>query len=223
MQTITTEIKTQPPSKGPRNWTAGLVAAAVVLVLGIAGLTFLTDGGPFAGREPTPVEIAEAYLAARNAYDVEKAQELVSGDFRSSEYPGFNVENMELAFEQHEAYGFEYSEIECSQLGETPDRVVVGCDFLWMTHVQRVANHEATPARITMAIQDGFITVISRGAQPFDDWWDPFDTFLRSEHPDFLEAVDRALSLDPDSVQQIVEELPLYLDLYEEWLNTQDE
>lgn len=220
-KTLTTDTPLPTPTRRRPKWTSGLVAAAVVLVLGVATVVMTTDGSPFASTEPTPVEIAEAYLEARNDYDAERARELVSEDFRTSEYPGFTAETMELAFQQHEAYGFHYSNIECNQQAETAERVSVRCDFLWDTHLQSVGNHPPTPAGITVLVDEGLITLISRGSQPFDTWWNPWLTFLRSEHPEFADVVDRALTLDPDTVSQLVEEMPRYLNLYENWLNNQ--
>lgn len=181
---------------------------------------------PVPAEETTEVEIAEAYLEARNAYDATRVRELVSEDFTTNEYPdGWrNVENMELAFEVHKAYGFHYSDIECTQVGETAEGVSVGCDFLWTTELHRVGNHPPTPASMTLVIEEGLLTRIMRGLQPFGDFNNPWRAFLGAEYPEFLRVEDRVIdSLDPDSVRELVEQMPRYLELYEEWLNSQED
>lgn len=225
VETLSSETKTQPPNKRLRKWTAGPVAAAVVLVLGVATtLTFVTDAGPFAGRDPTPVEIAEAYLEARNDYDVERALGLVSEDFRTSEPPaGFvNLETIELAFEQHQAYGLHYAEVDCTMQSETPEGAVVACEYLYTTELHRLGDHPPTQERLMFVIEDGKISRIS-GSSGLFSGWDPWESFLRTEHPEFLEVVRAANSgLDPESLRELVELLPRYFDLYEEWLNSQE-
>lgn len=181
---------------------------------------------PVPEEETTEVEVAEAYFEARNAYDAAQARELVSEDFTTNEYPdGWrNVENMELAFEVHNAYGFHYSEIECTPEGDTSEGVSVRCAFLWTTELHSVGNHSPTPASTTLVIEEGLITQIMRGSQPFADIWNPWRAFLRAEHPEFLRVEGQVINpLDPDSVRELVEQMPLYLELYQEWLNSEED
>lgn len=198
-----------------RTWKPLAAFTAVILVL--TACTGAADQTP----AENPVEIAEAYIEARNAYDVERARELVSDDFRTNEEPpGFvDITGMELAFEQHRAWGFHYSEVDCSLSGKTPEGAAVECDYLWTTELQRIGDHPPTPERLTVFIEDGRIQRIARRGGAFESWWNPFLNFMTSQHPEFRDVVFRSFDLDPESVREVVEQLPQYFDLYEEWLN----
>ena len=115
--------------------TAGGVALAV-LAGGIYVLTTSSPRGALTGQpgpEAEAVALAEAYIEARNAYDADRARELVADDFRTTEPPdGYrDVSTMDLAFEAHRAYGFHYAEVDCAPESEISDPITVRCDFLW--------------------------------------------------------------------------------------------
>jgi hypothetical protein len=192
------------------------LAAFAALMLVLAACT----------KAEEPVAVAEAYIEARNNYDVQLARELVSGDFRTSEYPdGFgDITGMELAFEGHKAYGFHYSDVDCTLSGETSEGVVVACDYLWTTELHRIGDHPPTSERLTFIIDDGQIQRITRSSSAVLIWWSPFyDRFLLSEHREFRDVVSKSLLLDPEAVRELVERLPEYFDLYEEWIDSQRE
>ncbi len=86
MSATTTDAKKPTPVRRSRGWTVGLTTALVVLILGVATLFITTGENPFAGM-PSPVEVAEAYIDARNDYDVERARNLLAEGFTTSEAP----------------------------------------------------------------------------------------------------------------------------------------
>lgn len=220
MTTITTDARRPRPSHGRRHFTAGLSTAVVVLLLGVTTI-FVTTAG-----EASPVEIAEAYLDARNDYDAERALDLVSENFTTTEAPDGYVdrETLELAFRTHQDLGFEFADVTCEQDGETtPEQVVrVECEFLWTTEIHRSGDFDPTPTRYVLSIQDGLIVDINEYAR-YGPWWNSFRIFIASEAPDdFAAALDRHTQLDPEAVEKLSEELPHYLDLYAEWIDNQD-
>jgi hypothetical protein len=212
-----------------RRLASAIAAAAVAAVLAAVFVLPHLPGAPTVDFEPaappplTPVEVAERYLEARNAYDVGQARALVADHFTTNETPnGYrDVDSMELAFAQHEAYGFHYAEVDCTPGSETPERATVFCDYLWTTELHRIGNHPPTPEQLTVIVEGGRIAQIVRGRGEFRSWWDPFTSFLRTEHPEFAGVVDRALDLDPVSLREVVNRLPEYLALYEDWLDRQ--
>lgn len=194
------------------------LVALLVLFAGVPVGMFLAD------RSPTPVEIAEAYIEARNAYDAEAARSLVAVDFRTTEPPdGFvDAEGMEVAFQQHEAYGFHYGDVDCSVAEEVSAGVRVECDYLWATELHRITNHEATPERLTFVIEDARIQVVLRSPGDISVLWDQWLDFLRDEHPDFYSVVVFALRNDPESTRDLVEGLPEHLELFRAWVESQE-
>lgn len=226
--------------RGPRRPWRLAVAAGAVAIVAVAGVMTLTsrqaEPEPDQGfvAEPVPqdpeaeaVSLALTYLEARNAYDVEGARQLVSDDFTTTEPPdGFrDVGTMELAFAQHEAYGFHYSEVDCTPRRDTPEQVEVDCEFLWTTELHRIGGHPPTQETFTMHVEDGRIASIVGRRIPADGrlWWDPFVRFLDLEHAEFRRVVERALALDPDAVRELTEELPGYLERYSRYIEERGE
>jgi hypothetical protein len=153
-----------------------LAAGGAVVVLAVAGILTLALPAP----SLTPVEVAERYLEARNAYDVGQARALVADDFTTTEAPdGYgDVDGMELAFAQHEAYGFHYAEVDCTPGDETPERATVSCEFLWTTALHRIGDHPPTPEQLTVIVEDGRIAQSVRGGPAWSSaeirsWWVP--------------------------------------------------
>jgi hypothetical protein len=180
------------------------------------------------GDEPAmdeAVAVASAYLEARNGYDVERARQLVADEFRTEEQPGgyTDVGSMERAFEQHQAFGFHYSEIECVPLQGTPERPSVQCIFLWSTELHRIGDHPPTSTNLRMVVADGQIVKVLEGSAPeYRSWWNPFIGFVQEDDPAFKQVIDEAVQLEPEAHRQLMERLPELLQRYEQWLDQQD-
>jgi hypothetical protein len=225
------------PAPTPRR---GWLAAAAVVILTVIGVVAVLaqlggEGGarvvtdpardPEAARVAEAVGLAEAYIDAGNAHDSDRARELVAEDFRTNEYPDGHVDRatMEPAFEQHQAWGFHYADVDCTPQQETSDRVAVRCDYLWMTEPQRVGNREPTSTYLMVYVEDGRITETRRGFGDSRPWWDPFMSFLLQEDPEFRQVVARSLDLEPASHQEVLERLPDFLERYADWVGSQED
>lgn len=223
--TTTTDAKKPTPTRRPRGWTVGLTVAIVVLILGVATVFMTTGENPFAG-EPSPVEVAEAYIDARNGYDVDRARNLLAEDFTTTEAPYGHRghETLDLVFQSWNDWGFEFTDVSCEEVSEGSGGHLVRCDYLWNTDVIRAGGFSPTEANLQLLIQDGMIRRVSETESGSEPWWETFVAFLDAETPDdFAETVYSALGvLDPDAVQRLGEELPGYLDLYAEWLDNQE-
>jgi hypothetical protein len=218
----TTTVDTKSPSPAPpRRWMPALVAATAVFVLGVPAVLLL-GGSPFGGSSPTAVEIAEAYIEARNAYDSDRARELVAQGFVTTEPPDAfsGLEQIELAFQTHGAYGIQYTQGECRADANTvPTMDVVRCEYQFSSELHRIAELPPQPVSFTFVIEDGRITSVVAGSH-LGRFWDRFvDDFLQAEgHHEFLTQVELAVdSLDPDATRAVVEGMPHYLDLYRAW------
>lgn len=216
-------IKTEPQPTGQRRrgWTTGLVAAAAVLVLGVATLLLTRVDNPFAG--PNPTEIAESYIDARNDYDAERALELISEGFKTNESPDGYVDaaTLERAFQWHETEGFKFTDVLCEQSGETPDWISVTCEATWTVRLREAGGFPPGDYRLMLLIQDGLIIQAFESGLGGPDW-ESWVRFLETEHPDFGDVVFRAINLEPDALQTHAEEMPRYVDLWKEWLDSQE-
>lgn len=225
MNTTITDAKKPTPTRRPRGWTVGLAAAAAVLILGVATVFLTTGGSPFA-QGPNAVEVAEAYIDARNDYDVDRARDLLAEDFTTTEAPYGHRghETLDLVFQSWNDWGFEFTDVSCEEVSEGSGGHLVRCDYLWNTDVTRAGGFSPTEANLQLLIQDGMIRRVIGSETGSEPWWKTFVAFLEAESPDdFGETVYRAVELlDPDAVQKVGEELPGYLDLYAEWLDSQE-
>ncbi len=77
----------KPQSKQSRRWAPAFVAALVVLLIGVPLFLTRDSGDVFGLFRQTPVEIAEAYMEARNAYDAEAARSLLAEDVVMRDQP----------------------------------------------------------------------------------------------------------------------------------------
>lgn len=218
----TTDARKPTPTRRPRAWTVGVATAIAVLSLGVATVLLTTGGNPFAG-EPTPVEVAEAYIDARNDYDIDRARNLLAEDFTTSEAPYGHRghETLPLVFQSWNDWGFEFTDVSCEEMSEGFDGHLVRCDYLWNNDVIRAGGFSPSQAYLELRIQDGLIHMVSETETGSEPWWETFIAFLETESPDdFGETVYRAVELlDPEAIQKVSEELPGYLDRYAEWLD----
>jgi hypothetical protein len=218
-------------------------AALLIAVVGI-GLYFNQPGGvgtPAPSPSPTlaptllptaepapetasPVEIAQAYIEARNAYDPERARQLLADNFTTTEPPdGFrDLSTLELAFVNHKAWGFQHSLSDCREREQaaSPELAVVECDSLWTTAVHRHGDHPPTPETFLFRIRDGRIVSVIHDASDFGWFFGPgsfYDGFL-SEHLEFRELMDDSFNLEPEATREVLERLPQYFELYEDWV-----
>jgi hypothetical protein len=201
--------------KPPRRW---LPAAAVAALLAIPVVMWLSGSRPFAPADP--IEIADAYIDARNAYDPVRVRELVSEDFRTSDAPhGWTgLSDIELAFESSEAWGFHYSDGTCAERETRSERIAVDCTYLWRTHLHEIGGFPPTPIRSTFLITDGRIDAVTSSSYD-GDYWSRFlgDFLAQEDYADFQVLVVQSLRLEPEATREVIERLPAVLDLYEEW------
>jgi hypothetical protein len=245
----------RPEPRSKRGWLLNAAAvAAVVLVVGLIatfgpldddaiapatdpeiGVEIDADMKPEVDAEHTThdqaLEIAQAYIDARNTYDADWARELVADNFKTSEVPdAYTLDTMELAFETHEAYGFHYADGVCEVAGpdsrytQIEGQVVVSCDYLWTTELQRITGYPPVPVGFVFRIENGLIASVGH------DWnsrefgpnvYNPWLGFLDRNHPEFHELDLATHELHPERTRMFIEQAPEYFALYEQWVQEQ--
>lgn len=203
------------------------VAAAVVLSVGVFAALAGAPTPEGTGSDPSdvragPVEVAAAYIAARNAFDADRARQLIADDFTTTEAPdGFqDASNLELAFEWHEALDIKHARVECREVepgkASPAELAVVSCSTEFTSVLQRIAEYPPEEAEFTFEIRDGRVAWVGyTNPLAFYGVW--YDEFL-VRHSDFRSLVTQAHNLDPDATRQVIEQLPEYLALFEDWM-----
>jgi hypothetical protein len=227
MQTTTTDSKRSQPIKKRQKWTVGVVAAVLTLALGMASLLLLTDDFPFADSGPTPVEIVEDFMAARDAHDAERARALLADDVAINDAGFREPAELGAAFEMHRQYGFRVSPYDCattSPPGQEP--TVVLCNYSLDSRLQHIVGYPPIEATFAFTVSEGLITRLSDGF-PYSRFspnvYEPFHDFLETEHPGAVDSLfyKRGGTEYPVLTPEALELVPSYLDLYEEWAGRQ--
>jgi len=92
MDTQTT-VKDPSPIKTPRRWLPATATGAVVVLVAVGLLVMTRDEGTVLGGA-TPVEIAESYMDARNAFDAERADTLLAPDVSLNDTPIIGLDEL---------------------------------------------------------------------------------------------------------------------------------
>ncbi len=234
----------RPEPRSRRGWLLSAAAVpAVVLVGGLIATFGPLDDAAIAPLATEPeidaeqatndqaIETAEAYIDARNSYDADRALELVSDTFTTSEVPdAYTLDTMELAFDFHEAYGNHYSGGDCEVPGpgsgyaEVDGRVVVSCDYLWTDELQRITGHPGVPVGFVFRIEDASIASIGHDWNPNEylpKVYDPWLGFLFRNHREFHGIAVATHDLHPERTRTFIEQAPEYFARYEEWVQEQ--
>ena len=180
------------PRKPPHTWMPGLAAG---VVLALVGVILLTDTGP-----STPLEIAERYLMARDAYDAEAVRALIAPGAQLNDMPAINLDELEAGLEMLSIYEFSYDPFECTPGEGDPDSWV-SCRYQLETALNGPVGYPPVAGHMSFQIVDGNIVQLHNQFpmglyspsvfRPFLDW-------LAAEHGDG--AVDRLYRMLPSGV-----------------------
>jgi hypothetical protein len=237
----------QPEQRPRRRWL--LAAAAIIVVVLMAGGLFTLVGSPFDDAMIAPVttepesdaeqtsnaqaiEAAEAYIDARNSYDPERARELVTDTFVTSEVPdAYTLRTMELAFETHEAYGFQYVDGTCEVIEPGPEiagrepQTRVNCDYGWTTELQRITDYPPVAVTFVFHVENGLIDRIDHNWNSFafePNVYDPWLTFLGMHYPEGRIDAVATHELEPERTRRFIDRAPEYLASYEAWVEERE-
>lgn len=221
MSTITTAD--QDTDSARRGLVPAAAAFALVLLVGLSAT--LTGGfGIFDEGEPTPVEIAEAYMAAVDSYDSEEALALLAEEAQITDGMYREREELEAGFAARERWGFTVSPFQCGLQSEE----VVWCTYGLDSGLQQIVDHPPIEATFRFTIRDGKILQVDDGF-PLGEFspnvFSPFVDWLDTEHPGAFDSLffvvdGRAYpSLTPESLDLVT----VYTDLYDESVNNQED
>jgi hypothetical protein len=219
MQTPTTTIEPQPRTKAPRRWLAAFAAGALVLLLGVPFFIFRSDGGLLGLFSTTPVEIAESYMEAQNAWDAERAKSLLAEDVVMNDVVIRDLEELEPGFEWFRLNEFQFSPFECREVGTGAI-----CDYMMHTTLQRIVDYPPVPGSFLFDISEGRITHVGHNfnftefsPNVFSKW----TAWLDTEHPGAFDQLYRTEggTAIPRLTPEALDLLPGYLAEYDEWLN----
>lgn len=188
MQATTVDPQANP-QKRPRKWLPVLAAG---IVLALVGVFRLTNADP-----STPLEVAERYLSARDAYDVEAARALIAADAQLSDMPVIGVDEFEAGFEMLSIYEMSYDPFECTQ-GEGAGANRVRCSYKLYSALNDPVGYPPVTGNMSFEIVDGKILQLNNQF-PFGLYspnvFRPFVDWVIAEHGE--QAIDRLYRILP--------------------------
>lgn len=149
-----------------------------VLVAALAVVGFLATG------PSDPVEVAERYMAARDAYDVEVARSLVAPDAQLRDMPEMTFSELDAGFEVLSVYQMSYDRFDCVRAGGDQEDMVT-CTYQMDTALNDPVGYPPVPGRMDFRIADGKIVEL-RNHFPYATFspnvFDPFTRWVYASH-----------------------------------------
>lgn len=224
MDTRQSTIETRPPVKPRRRWLPALVAGVLVLLVGLPLFVVRNGGGVFGLFQASPLEVAERYMDARNAYDAEAARAVLADNVVFHDMPIIaDLGELGPGFEALRRYEFQFTPYECSEIATGPTARVV-CNHMMTTNLQRIVGYPPIAGGFNFTIADGRITNLTHSfnVQEFGpNVYDRFLTWLAADHPggfDQLFRIEGDVST-PRLTQESLDLIPIYVAEFEASLN----
>lgn len=197
-----TQLPTEPPNR--RRWVPAVVGGLIAMAVAAA------FWAPWANNEATsPIDIANEYMEARNAFDAERAGALMADDATLVDAPRMNRNELAQGFEALRVYDAQWEPFECTN---KPGATLVTCDYVLETNLSRIVGHTPVAGSILFLVEEGQITSLVHNFN-YDDYgtnvFGKFLTWLGTEHPGAIEQVyverDGVMSpnLEPDALAQL--------------------
>lgn len=198
----------------PRRWMpavlGGLIAVAIVAAF----------WAPWQSGT-TPVDIGNQYMEARDAFDAEKASELMSADATVLDVPRMDRNNLEAGFAVLRAYEADFEPYTCTN---KPGTALVTCSYSFDTNLSRIVGYGPVEGTIRLLVDNGMITSLVHNFN-FDDYgpnvFEKFAVWLGTEHPDEFGQVyqDQGGTLSPIPTPEALAQLAGYIAEYDRFLN----
>jgi hypothetical protein len=215
MQTVTkTETPQLQPKTSKRRWVPA--AFGVLLAAALAAIVLTTWD-----TTSTPTEIGNEYMEARNAFDAERASELMSADASVLDAPRMSRTELDQGFEALRVYDAQWDPFECTS---KPGTTLVTCDYSLVTNLSQIVGHTPVEGSILLLVEEGQIQSLVHNFN-YDDYgtnvFGKFLNWLGTEHPGAIEQVyvDREGIMSPNLDPQALAQLRGYIEEYDRAIN----
>jgi hypothetical protein len=168
-----------------RGWLKGAAAALVVLIS--AAVLFQVTGDSEVAFQ-TPTELANAYVEAYAAFDVERVESMLAEDAEVLPWEAYEPRDWKADLRYLEAAGFELIPGECLELPGGTDGVRVNCTYdAHGLGSDQIGEGPFGGNSFRLVITDGLVVSSDMGFN-FNEFhramWSPFQTWIRLNHPD---------------------------------------
>jgi hypothetical protein len=210
------EMQTQEPiqvdsvkESSRRGWLIG-AAAALVVVIGAGVLFQMTDDSEVASQ--TPTEIANAYVEAYAAFNVEGVESMLAEDAEVLPWEEYEPRDWKTDLRYLEAAGFELIPGECRELPGRTDGGHVNCEYdAHGLGSDQIGEGPFGGSAFQLVITDGLVVSSTMGfnfSQFHGAMWSPFQIWIQENHPDDFAVlyVDEGLSRQTDEAIALWEE-----------------
>ena len=152
--TITVAPKAAPPARSGPLWAVAVFAAAIVLF----GAGVLIGRGTSGPTRVGALSLAEAYIDARNNYDVTNATALLGANAQVRDIPVMaSSDELPLAFRYLEAVGERFLTYDCGATGPT----TVTCEYVMQSELRSAVGSPPIEGRLAFVIERGEIIHVS--------------------------------------------------------------
>lgn len=205
----------QTPGRGP---LIGIAAAILVLLIGGVAVFQAIDDSDVAA-ERTPAEVANEYVAAYGAFDVEKVGSMLAEEAVVLPWEAYEPRDWRNDLRYLEAAGFHLNFDDCVQFVSESSAVTVHCEYVASGLGSDQIGLDPFPFHVfRLTIEDGLVTSSDMGfdfSQFSTTMWYPFQSWIQSSHPEDFSVLyvneglsrqtDEAIALWEERVQDYVE------------------
>ncbi len=182
----------------------------------------------------TPLEIAEAFMAAYDSHDHEAAIALLDPDAVVADVAFRGLAELEPGFETRRQYGFHLRDatcqIESGEGGQETARRRVLCAYALDSRLQQILAYQMIETAASVTVSDGFVVAFLDGF-PFREYGDVFSTFwawLDEEHPGAFHSLfyevhpSQGGGVYPRLTTEALDLISAYVDDYQDWVNSRE-
>ena len=188
----------------------GIAAALVVLVIGGLALFQLTDDSDVAAG--TPAEIANAYVEAYGAFDVERVASMLADGAQVLPWEAWEPRDWQADLRYLDAAGFQFTFDECIEQTSETGAAMVHCLYEAVgLGSDQIGMDPFGPHVFRVGVKDGQVVSSDMGfdfSRFSEAMWFPFQRWIQASHPEDFAVlyVESTLSRQTDEAIALWEE-----------------